>query len=166
MVTVSPFSTMASGPPSAASGEMWPTKHPLLVPENRPSVTTAVFRASPLPYKSFMALYISRIPGPPLGPRSRYRWNRPSTRKCRRWVVPRARAPRAGRRPAPGSPLPRSGSGADREENRPVLDKTRLGKRVSPGAHGDKVLHNRTNTGQRALHQEQGWSGHKNENQQ
>ena len=49
MVMASPSSTIARGPPSAASGEMWPTKQPLLVPEKRPSVISAVLVASPRP---------------------------------------------------------------------------------------------------------------------
>ena len=38
-----------NGPPAAASGEMWPTKQPLLVPEKRPSVIRAVHLFKPWP---------------------------------------------------------------------------------------------------------------------
>ena len=68
MLILSPSSTIAIGPLSAASGEIWPTKHPLFVPEKRPSVTTAVDVCSSMPYRYFNALYISTIPGPPLRP--------------------------------------------------------------------------------------------------
>ena len=40
----------------------------LFVPEKRPSVTSAVEVCKPMPYRYFIALYISTIPGPPLGP--------------------------------------------------------------------------------------------------
>ena len=38
----SPSSTRAMGPPSAASGDTWPMAGPLLAPEKRPSVMSAI----------------------------------------------------------------------------------------------------------------------------
>jgi len=42
MLIMSPFSTMAMGPPAMASGEAWPIAGPLVAPENLPSVIRAV----------------------------------------------------------------------------------------------------------------------------
>jgi hypothetical protein len=44
--TMSPVRSPAIGPPTAASGETCPTQGPLLAPEKRPSVTSAVVCAS------------------------------------------------------------------------------------------------------------------------
>ena len=49
MVMESPSCTSASGPPSAASGVMWPTTKPWLPPEKRPSVISATLSPRPLP---------------------------------------------------------------------------------------------------------------------
>ena len=68
MVILSPSLMRAMVPPSAASGDICPTKQPLLVPENLPSVISAVLVASPWPCMIFIGRYISLIPGPPLGP--------------------------------------------------------------------------------------------------
>ena len=43
--TRSPSRTSANGPPTAASGETWPTQMPRVAPEKRPSVTSATFFA-------------------------------------------------------------------------------------------------------------------------
>ncbi len=45
----SPFSTSAMGPPSAASGLMWPRQVPAVPPEKRPSVMSATCLPSPCP---------------------------------------------------------------------------------------------------------------------
>jgi hypothetical protein len=48
MVMMSPFSTNAIGPPTAASGPTWPMQKPRVAPENRPSVISATL--SPIPW--------------------------------------------------------------------------------------------------------------------
>ena len=70
MVIWSPSRTTASGPPSAASGETWPTKHPLFVPENLPSVTSAVLRARPCRTKASLPCTSPASPARPSVPRS------------------------------------------------------------------------------------------------
>ena len=49
MTIVSPSSTTAIGPPSAASGATWPIIRPWVPPENRPSVRSATESPSPSP---------------------------------------------------------------------------------------------------------------------
>ena len=56
------------GPPSAASGETWPTQAPRVAPEKRPSVTRPTLSPSPMPMMSEVGVSISCIPGPPFGP--------------------------------------------------------------------------------------------------
>src|SRR5690606_18009681 len=68
MVMRSPSSSSAIGPPTAASGDTWPTTNPWLPPEKRPSVISATSAPSPLPMIAPVGLSISRIPGPPFGP--------------------------------------------------------------------------------------------------
>ena len=68
MVTRSPSSSTASGPPRAASGATWPTISPRVAPEKRPSVTSATVSPSPAPTTDEVTLSISRMPGPPAGP--------------------------------------------------------------------------------------------------
>src|SRR5690625_2874565 len=65
MMMVSPSSTKAIGPPSAASGVTWPTTKPWLPPEKRPSVIRATELPRPFPIMAEVGLSISRIPGPP-----------------------------------------------------------------------------------------------------
>src|SRR4030095_10895887 len=45
----SPSRSRAMGPPTNASGEMWPTENPFVAPENRPSVMSATSFARPAP---------------------------------------------------------------------------------------------------------------------
>ena len=68
IVTTSPSQSAASGPPSAASGAMWPTISPRVPPEKRPSVSNATVSPSPAPTIALVMPSISRIPGPPRGP--------------------------------------------------------------------------------------------------
>ena len=65
---VSPSSTRAMGPPTAASGDTWPMDAPRLAPEKRPSVMSATVEPSPIPAMADVGLSISLMPGPPLGP--------------------------------------------------------------------------------------------------
>ena len=65
---LSPFRTIAIGPPSAASGEMWPMHGPRVPPENLPSVNRTTDSPSPMPEMAEVGESISRMPGPPLGP--------------------------------------------------------------------------------------------------
>src|ERR1700735_3753175 len=65
--TVSPSLTSARAPPLAASGEMCPIDSPEVPPENRPSVTSAQARPSPLPLRKLVGDSISCLPGPPPG---------------------------------------------------------------------------------------------------
>ena len=51
MVIVSPSRTAAIGPPSAASGAMWPAMKPRVAPEKRPSVSSATRLAEALPHE-------------------------------------------------------------------------------------------------------------------
>jgi len=48
---VSPSSTRAIAPPSAASGETWPIERPEVPPEKRPSVTSAQAFPSPFDFR-------------------------------------------------------------------------------------------------------------------
>ena len=68
IVIVSPSSTRAIGPPTAASGDTCPIEAPRLAPEKRPSVMSATDEPSPIPTIADVGLSISLIPGPPLGP--------------------------------------------------------------------------------------------------
>ena len=68
MSIMSPFCTIASGPPCAASGQRWPIMIPWLAPEKRPSVTSATFVPRPRPTRAPPGESISGIPGAPLGP--------------------------------------------------------------------------------------------------
>src|SRR2546430_10550900 len=45
----SPSCTRAIGPPTAASGDTWPTTRPYVPPENRPSVMSPTASPSPAP---------------------------------------------------------------------------------------------------------------------
>jgi len=65
---ISPSSTSAIGPPTAASGETCPMDAPRLAPENLPSVIRATDDPSPIPAIADVGFNISRIPGPPFGP--------------------------------------------------------------------------------------------------
>ena len=65
---ISPSSTKAIGPPTAASGETCPIEAPRDAPENRPSVIKATVDPKPIPAIAEVGFNISRIPGPPLGP--------------------------------------------------------------------------------------------------
>ena len=65
---VSPSWTIAMGPPSAASGEMWPMQGPRVPPENLPSVRRTTDSPRPMPEIADVGESISRMPGPPLGP--------------------------------------------------------------------------------------------------
>ena len=65
---ISPSSTRAIGPPTAASGETCPIEAPLDAPENLPSVIRATELPSHIPAIADVGLSISLIPGPPLGP--------------------------------------------------------------------------------------------------
>src|SRR4051812_17535699 len=64
----SPSRTNAIGPPSTASGAMWPTHSPVVPPENRPSVISRTSLPRPAPLMAPVIASISRIPGPPFGP--------------------------------------------------------------------------------------------------
>src|SRR5206468_4128197 len=68
---VSPFRSAAIGPPSAASGAMWPIMKPWVAPEKRPSVISATVSPRPAPWSAPVTCSISRMPGPPLGPSQR-----------------------------------------------------------------------------------------------
>ena len=68
MDIISPSSTRAIGPPTAASGETCPMDAPLEAPENRPSVIKATLEPKPMPAIADVGLSISLMPGPPLGP--------------------------------------------------------------------------------------------------
>ena len=65
---MSPFCTIASGPPCAASGVTWPAIRPWVAPEKRPSVISATSSPSPSPTIAAVTCSISRMPGPPAGP--------------------------------------------------------------------------------------------------
>ena len=65
---ISPSSTNAIGPPTAASGETCPIQAPLEAPEKRPSVIRATEEPSPIPAMADVGFNISLIPGPPFGP--------------------------------------------------------------------------------------------------
>ena len=64
MTIVSPSSTMAIGPPSAASGATWPIIRPWVPPENRPSVSSATESPRPSPTSAPVTCSISCMPGP------------------------------------------------------------------------------------------------------
>src|SRR5699024_11024641 len=64
----SPSRTKAIGPPSTASGAMWPTHSPVVPPEKRPSVISSTSLPRPAPLIAPVIASISRMPGPPLGP--------------------------------------------------------------------------------------------------
>ena len=68
MVIVSPFSSMAIGPASAASGATCPIQGPLVAPENLPSVMRATDSLKPIPAIVAVGMSISGMPGPPKGP--------------------------------------------------------------------------------------------------
>ena len=68
MLMISPSSTRAMGPPTAASGETCPMEAPLDAPLKRPSVIRATEEPSPIPAIADVGFNISLIPGPPLGP--------------------------------------------------------------------------------------------------
>ena len=84
--TTSPSPRIASGPPSAASGEMCPTEMPCVPPPNRPSVSSATLSTSPAPTIAAVRCVISGIPGPPFGPSYR------STTTSPGWMRPSATA--------------------------------------------------------------------------
>ena len=65
---ISPSSTNAIGPPTAASGETCPIDAPLEAPEKRPSVINATDEPNPIPAMADVGFNISLIPGPPFGP--------------------------------------------------------------------------------------------------
>ena len=65
---ISPSSTNAIGPPTAASGDTCPMDAPLDAPEKRPSVINATEEPNPMPAIAEVGFSISRIPGPPFGP--------------------------------------------------------------------------------------------------
>src|SRR5450759_431318 len=67
-VTRSPSQTSAIGPPTAASGETWPTMNPCVAPEKRPSVTRATVSPRPCPTSEAVTARISGMPGAPFGP--------------------------------------------------------------------------------------------------
>ena len=56
MTISSPSSTRAIGPPSAASGAMWPIISPWVPPEKRPSVISATVGPSPWPASAAVTL--------------------------------------------------------------------------------------------------------------
>ena len=68
ILILSPSSTSAIGPPTAASGDTCPIDAPLEAPLKRPSVIRATLEPSPIPAMAEVGLSISRMPGPPLGP--------------------------------------------------------------------------------------------------
>ena len=68
MVIRSPSRTSAIGPPSCASGVMWPMMKPCEPPEKRPSVSSATSLPSPAPMMAEVGVSISGMPGPPFGP--------------------------------------------------------------------------------------------------
>mmetsp|Transcript_43205 Transcript_43205/g.92018 ORF Transcript_43205/g.92018 Transcript_43205/m.92018 type:complete len:209 (-) Transcript_43205:1238-1864(-) len=68
IVTTSPSSSKAIGPPTCASGETCPTQKPCEPPLNRPSVMSATSLPRPAPMTMEVGLSISFIPGPPFGP--------------------------------------------------------------------------------------------------
>ena len=68
MEIISPSSTRAIGPPTAASGDTCPIDAPLDAPLNRPSVISATDEPSPIPAIAEVGFSISRMPGPPFGP--------------------------------------------------------------------------------------------------
>ena len=65
---ISPSSTKAIGPPTAASGETCPIEAPRDAPENRPSVIKATDDHNPIPAIAELVFKISLIPAPTLGP--------------------------------------------------------------------------------------------------
>ena len=65
---ISPSSTSAIVPPSAASGEICPIAAPLVAPLNLPSVISATYLSKPIPAIADVGDSISLIPGPPFGP--------------------------------------------------------------------------------------------------
>ena len=68
MEIMSPSSTKAITPPSAASGDTCPIDAPLVAPLNLPSVISATDLSSPIPDIADVGESISLIPGPPFGP--------------------------------------------------------------------------------------------------
>ena len=67
--SMSPSSTSAIGPPSAASGATCPIIRPWVPPENRPSVSSATRLAQPLAHeRAGDARASPACPGPPTGP--------------------------------------------------------------------------------------------------
>ena len=68
MTMGSPSRSAAMGPPTAASGAMWPIMRPRVAPEKRPSVSRATDSPSPCPTSAAVTPSISRMPGPPRGP--------------------------------------------------------------------------------------------------
>ena len=68
MLMMSPSSTSAIGPPTAASGETCPIDAPLDAPLKRPSVMRATEEPSHIPAIADVGFSISLIPGPPFGP--------------------------------------------------------------------------------------------------
>lgn len=56
------------GPPTKASGAMWPIMRPRVPPEKRPSVRRATSGPRPSPTMALVTESISGIPGAPLGP--------------------------------------------------------------------------------------------------
>lgn len=65
---MSPSSTSAILPPTAASGDTWPIQAPRVAPEKRPSVINATLLPSHIPIIAEVGFNISLIPGPPFGP--------------------------------------------------------------------------------------------------
>ena len=68
MEIISPSSTRAIFPPTAASGDTCPMEAPLDAPEKRPSVIRATLSPSPMPAIAEVGFSISLMPGPPFGP--------------------------------------------------------------------------------------------------
>ena len=64
MTTASPSSTIAIGPPSAASGATWPIIRPCVPPEKRPSVSSATESPRPSPTSAAGDLQHLLHPGP------------------------------------------------------------------------------------------------------
>ena len=64
MTISSPSSTRPIGPPSAASGAMWPIISPWVPPENRPSVISATESPRPSPTSAAVTLQHLLHPGP------------------------------------------------------------------------------------------------------
>ena len=70
------------GPPTCASGVMWPMQKPCEAPEKRPSVIRAHSEPRPAPMMAEVGFSISGMPGPPCGPSYLITTTLPCTPTC------------------------------------------------------------------------------------